>query len=96
MKRGTETGFFPHSQFIEKIFVCTWRMDLIQSALEKLRKKKLDLIVANDISAPGIGFQSDNNQVSLIDSSERIENLPRMTKKEIANILLDKIKQLQP
>ena len=69
---------------------------MIQSALEKLRNKKLDLIVANDISAPGIGFQSDNNQVSLIDSSERIENLPRMTKKEIANILLDKIKQLQP
>ena len=70
--------------------------NLIQSALEKLRNKKLDLIVANDISAPGIRFQSDNNQVSLIDSSERIENLPRMTKKEIANILLDKIKQLQP
>ena len=69
--------------------------NLIQSALEKLRKKKLDLIVANDISAPGIGFQSDNNQVCLIDSNEKIENLPRMTKKEIANILLDKIIQLQ-
>ena len=35
--------------------------NLIQSALEKLRNKKLDLIVANDISAPGIGFQSDSN-----------------------------------
>ena len=69
--------------------------NLIQSALEKLKKKKLDLIVANDISAPGIGFQSDMNQVCLIDSHEKIENLPRMTKKEIANILLDKIKQLQ-
>ena len=69
--------------------------NLIQSALEKLRKKKLDLIVANDISAPGIGFQSDSNQVCFIDSNEKIENLPRMTKKEIANILLDKIIQLQ-
>ena len=69
--------------------------NLIQSALEKLRKKKLDLIVANDISAPGIGFQSDNNQVCLIDSNEKIENLPRMAKKEIANILLDKIRQLK-
>ena len=69
-------------------------MGLIQSALEKLRKKKLDLIVANDISAPGIGFQSDNNQVCLIDSNEKIEHLPRMTKKEIASILLDKIRQL--
>ena len=65
--------------------------NLIESALEKLRKKKLDLIVANDISAPGIGFQSDNNQVTLIGSDEKIENLPRMTKKEIANILLDRI-----
>jgi len=69
--------------------------NLIQSALEKLRKKKLDLIVANDISAPGIGFQSDSNQVHLIDSNEKIENLPRMAKTEIANILLDKIKQFK-
>ena len=65
--------------------------NLIESAQEKLRKKKLDLIVANDISAPGIGFQSDNNQVTFIGSDEQIENLPRMTKKEVANILLDKI-----
>ncbi len=65
--------------------------NLIQSALEKLRNKKLDLIVANDISAPGIGFQSDNNQVTIIDRDEKIENLPRMAKMEIANILLDKI-----
>ena len=65
--------------------------NLIESAQEKLRKKKLDLIVANDISAPGIGFQSDNNQVTFITSDEQIKNLPRMTKKEVANILLDKI-----
>ena len=65
--------------------------NLIESAQEKLRKKKLDLIVANDISAPGIGFQSDNNQVTFIGSDKQIENLPRMTKKEVANILLDKI-----
>ena len=65
--------------------------NLIQSALEKLKNKKLDLIVANDISAPGIGFQSDNNQVTLVDSDEQVENLPRMAKQDIANILLDKI-----
>ena len=68
--------------------------NLIQSALEKLRNKKLDLIVANDISAPGIGFQSDNNQVTLVDSNEQVENLPRMAKQEIANILLDKISRV--
>jgi phosphopantothenoylcysteine decarboxylase/phosphopantothenate--cysteine ligase len=65
--------------------------NLVESALEKLRKKNLDLIVANDISAPGIGFQSDSNQVTIIDREERIENLPLKPKREIADLLLDRI-----
>ena len=65
--------------------------NLVQSATEKLQRKQLDLIVANDISAPGIGFQSDNNQVTLIDCNERIESLPLLSKTEIADILLDRI-----
>ena len=66
--------------------------NVIQSAQEKLKKKNLDLIVANDISAPGIGFQSDSNQVTLIDKEGKIDTLPRLSKREIANILLDRIK----
>ncbi len=50
------------------------------------------MIVANNISAPGIGFQSDNNQVTLIDPDEKTESLPLLTKPEIADILLDRIK----
>ena len=65
--------------------------NLVESALEKLRKKNLDFIVANDISAPGIGFQSDSNQVTIIDREERIENLPLKPKREIADLLLDRI-----
>ena len=65
--------------------------NIIQSATEKLHRKQLDLIVANDISAPGIGFQSDNNQVVLIDRNAQVESLPLLTKTEIANILLDRI-----
>lgn len=65
--------------------------NLLESALEKLRKKNLDLIVANDISAPGIGFQSDSNQVTIIDREENMENLPLKPKREIADLLLDKI-----
>ena len=65
--------------------------NLVESALEKLRKKNLDLIVANDISAPGIGFQSDSNQVTIIDREEKIENLPLKPKREIADLLLDRI-----
>ncbi len=65
--------------------------NIVQSATEKLQRKKLDLIVANDISAPGIGFQSDNNQVILIDRNAKVESLPLLTKTEIADILLDRI-----
>ena len=65
--------------------------NIIQSATEKLQRKQLDMIVANDISAPGIGFQSDNNQVILIDRNTQVESLPLLTKTEIADILLDRI-----
>jgi phosphopantothenoylcysteine decarboxylase/phosphopantothenate--cysteine ligase len=65
--------------------------NVVQSAQEKLKKKNLDLIVANDISAPGIGFQSDSNQVTLIDKAGNIDSLPRLSKREIAGILLDRV-----
>ena len=65
--------------------------NLVESALEKLKKKNLDFIVANDISAPGIGFQSDSNQVTIIDRDENIENLPLKPKRDIADLLLDRI-----
>ena len=59
-----------------------------------MKKKNLDLIVANDISAPGIGFQSDSNQVTIIDRDENIENLPLKPKQDIADLLLDRILSL--
>lgn len=65
--------------------------NLMESALEKLKKKNLDLIVANDISAPGIGFQSDSNQVTIIDREGNVENLPLKSKRDIADLLLDRI-----
>ena len=65
--------------------------NIVQSATEKLQRKQLDLIVANDISAPGIGFQSDNNQVVFIDRHSKAESLPLLAKTEIADILLDRI-----
>ena len=63
--------------------------NLTQSALEKLRDKNLDFIVANDISSPGIGFQSESNQVTLINKDENIKKLPLLPKVEIAHLLLD-------
>ncbi|MEE2986770.1 MAG: bifunctional phosphopantothenoylcysteine decarboxylase/phosphopantothenate--cysteine ligase CoaBC [Nitrospinota bacterium] len=67
--------------------------NLVQSASDKLKNKNLDLIVANDISAPGIGFQSDANQVTLIDRDGIVEPWPQMSKLDIANRLLDKIQK---
>lgn len=66
--------------------------NLVQSAREKLKKKKLDLIAANDVGAPDIGFQSDSNQVTLIDKDDHIDCLPRLSKREIADVLLDRVK----
>ena len=65
--------------------------NLTQSALEKLRKKNLDLIVANDISSPGIGFQSESNQVTFVNKNGNIKKLPLLLKTKIAHLLLDEV-----
>ncbi|MCX7919837.1 MAG: bifunctional phosphopantothenoylcysteine decarboxylase/phosphopantothenate--cysteine ligase CoaBC [bacterium] len=65
--------------------------DIISNAQEKLKKKNLDFIVANDISQPGIGFGSDTNAVILISRKGDVEEIPQMTKEEIAERILDKI-----
>ena len=65
--------------------------NLLEAAMEKLKRKNLDLIVANDISAPGIGFQSDSNQVTIIDREENIETLSLRPKRDVADLLLDRI-----
>ncbi len=64
-------------------------------ALEKLQKKNLDLIVANDVGRKGSGFGSDMNEVRLIFRDGRVETLPALPKEEIAHILLDRIITLQ-
>ncbi|RKD34359.1 bifunctional phosphopantothenoylcysteine decarboxylase/phosphopantothenate--cysteine ligase CoaBC [Thermohalobacter berrensis] len=64
---------------------------VIQYAQEKLNKKNLDLIIANDISKKDAGFRADTNIVSIIDRKSRIEEYPKMTKKELSKIIIDKI-----
>lgn len=68
--------------------------DLIEHATEKLQKKNLDMIVANDITQTGIGFASDDNEVTIIDSAGRTRHVPRLPKDEIASIILDSIKKV--
>lgn len=58
-------------------------------AREKLERKNLDLIVANDVSAAGGAFGGDTNQVTLISRDGETLDWPRMSKREVANSILD-------
>jgi len=68
--------------------------ELLANAQAKLREKNLDLIVANDVSQEGSGFRTDTNRVTLLWADGRQEPLPLMTKQEVAQRLLQKVKQL--
>jgi phosphopantothenoylcysteine decarboxylase/phosphopantothenate--cysteine ligase len=63
--------------------------DLTTEARRKLRAKRLDLIVANDVTAPGAGFGSDTNQVRLFDAVGGDEEIPLLPKAEVAERILD-------
>lgn len=58
--------------------------DLLAYARDKLQRKNLDLIVANDVSQAGIGFNGDNNAVTLIDRTLHELNLPSTSKTKLA------------
>ena len=62
--------------------------DLLENARKKLETKKLDLIIANDVSDKSIGFDSNENEVTLITSSEELL-LDRDSKKKIAKKILE-------
>ncbi len=68
--------------------------ELVRHAQEKLVNKNLDLIVANDVSAPDSGFAVDTNQVTLIHRSGTVESLPLLSKEEVAERVLDQIAAL--
>jgi phosphopantothenoylcysteine decarboxylase/phosphopantothenate--cysteine ligase len=68
--------------------------DLLANATEKLRRKNLDMIVANDVSRKDAGFGSDTNLVKIIYRDGLVEDLPMMTKDEVGDQLLNRIKGL--
>jgi len=65
--------------------------NLVENAKIKVESKKLDLIVANDITAEGSGFGSDTNQVTLIDRDLVVEELPLLSKYDVSNRILDRV-----
>jgi phosphopantothenoylcysteine decarboxylase/phosphopantothenate--cysteine ligase len=66
----------------------------IERALEKLARKKADLIVLNDISNPQIGFESQENAITLIDSMST-NHVPQAAKDTIADAILDRVSSLR-
>jgi phosphopantothenoylcysteine decarboxylase / phosphopantothenate---cysteine ligase len=65
--------------------------NLFENAAAKLRAKKLNLMVGNDVSAPDAGFAVDTNRVILIEPEGTIERLPLLTKSEVSEIVMTRV-----
>jgi len=68
--------------------------DLVENAADKLRGKRLDLIVGNDISQPDAGFEVDTNRAVILDAGGGTDMLPLLAKSELAGVILDKVARL--
>lgn len=69
--------------------------DLEKNAVEKLKRKNLDLIVANNVTQKGAGFKSDTNVVKLVYPSGKVTPLPMMRKLEVAHRILDELLKIK-
>src|SRR5207248_2685947 len=68
---------------------------LLEHAGQKLIAKNLDLIVANDVKATDAGFDADSNRVTLIGRDGTNRSLPLLSKREVADRILDEIVQIK-
>lgn len=69
--------------------------NLIENAKDKLKRKNADLIVANDVSKPGVGFEVNTNQVYFVYGNGKTEELPLIPKTEVARKIFDKVLDLR-
>ena len=77
----------------EKQFLCGFSMEtenMIENSKQKLEKKNLDMVVANNLHVKGAGFAGDTNVVTLL-TKDGIQELPQMSKEEVAIAILDEI-----
>ena len=65
--------------------------DVRDNAIGKLRRKSLDLIVANDVSAPGVGFEHDTNAVTIFGADGSETTIPLTGKREVASAIIDAV-----
>ena len=69
--------------------------DLEVNAIDKLRRKKLDLIVGNDVSRSDAGFGVDTNIVTMLSADGHVETTPKLLKDEVADVILDRLLALR-
>ena len=65
--------------------------ELVANARQKLLRKGLDLVVANDVTRPGAGFDAETNVVTLVGTDGSIEELPQLSKRAVAERILDRV-----
>lgn len=70
---------------------CAETNDLLENARKKIESKNLDLIIANDVTMEGAGFEVDTNIIKLVKRDGSITDLPLMSKKEAAHRIFDEI-----
>jgi len=70
--------------------------NLLKNARAKLQAKRLDLIVANNISALDAGFAVDNNRITLLFPDGRAEPMPLMSKMEVAQVVMERVLKMLP
>jgi phosphopantothenoylcysteine decarboxylase/phosphopantothenate--cysteine ligase len=68
--------------------------DAVRNGRAKLREKGVDLLVVNDASEPGAGFEVETNRVTLL-SREGEETLPLLPKRDVASRILDRVAELR-
>ena len=68
--------------------------DLLENASSKLERKGMDLIVANDVSAPDAGFRTETNRVIILDSEGRQEEIDLTSKSRIGEIIVGRVVEL--
>ncbi|MBR4800642.1 MAG: bifunctional phosphopantothenoylcysteine decarboxylase/phosphopantothenate--cysteine ligase CoaBC [Clostridia bacterium] len=75
----------------KSVIFCAETENLISSAKEKLVVKNADLVVANDVSRKDVGFEVDENEVVIIDRSGKELASGKLSKRKLADVILDKI-----
>ena len=65
--------------------------DLLNNAAQKLQKKALDMVVANDISSTQTGFDVDQNKVSFLSADGTIDTFPILSKSEVGEKIIEKV-----